>query len=143
MVGNVTNAKTTRDHYSFILSEITGYARSGNCEGVLNTIADASELRDPLLQHYSENPYINAVVAAKAAYAKHCGIRLESNVELGATRLKTIEFCVILNDVLAHAIEQAEHSSAEDKVVRMTVLPVENRITFEAVYSAPVTTECG
>lgn len=141
MVGNVTNAKTTRDHYSFILSEITGYARSGNCEGVLNTIADASELRDPLLQHYSENPYINAVVAAKAAYAKHCGIRLESNVELGATRLKTIEFCVILNDVLAHAIEQAEHSSAEDKVVRMTVLPVENRITFEAVYSAPVKTK--
>ena len=59
-------------------------------------------------------------------------------MELGATRLKTIEFCVILNDVLAHAIEQAGHSTAEDKVVRMTVLPVENRITFEAVYSAPV-----
>ena len=57
-------------------------------------------------------------------------------MELGATHLKTIEFCVILNDILTHAIECAENSNAEDKRVRMTVLPVEDRITFEAVYSA-------
>lgn len=138
MVGNVTNAKTARDHHSFILHEISDYARRGDCEGVLNTIADEGDLRDPLLVQYSENPYINAVVAAKAAYAKHCGIRLESNVELGATRLKTIEFCVLLNDMLTHAIDCAEHSRAEEKLVRMTVLPGEDRITFEAVYSAPV-----
>lgn len=137
MVGNVTNARTARDHHSFILNEISDYARRGDCDGVLNTIADEGRLHNPLLVQYSENPYINAVVAAKAAYAKHCGIRLESNVELGSTRLKTIEFCVILNDMLTHAIDRAENSGAEDKLVRMTVLPVENRITFEAVYSAP------
>lgn len=137
MVGNVTNAKTARDHHSFVISEIADYARQGNCEGVLNTIADETMLRDPLLEFYSENPYINAVVAGRAAWAHHCGVRLESNVELGATHLKTIEFCVILNDVLSHAIERAEQSHAEDKRVRMTVLPVEDRITFEAVYSAP------
>ena len=141
MVGNVTNAKTARDHHNFVISEIAGYAREGNCDGVLNTIADETSLRDPLLEFYSENPYVNAVVAAKAAYANHCGVRLESNVELGATHLKTIEFCVILNDVLSHAIESAERSHAEDKRVRMTVLPVEDRITFEAVYSAPVKTK--
>lgn len=138
MVGNVTNAKTARDHHSFVISEIADYAKQGNCEGVLNTIADETLLRDPLLEFYSENPYINAVVAGRAAWAHHCGVRLESNVELGATHLKTIEFCVILNDVLSHAIEKAEQSHAEDKRVRMTVLPVEDRITFEAVYSAPV-----
>lgn len=141
MVGNVTNAKTARDHHNFVISEIADYARQGNCDGVLNTIADETVLRDPLLEFYSENPYVNAVVAAKAAYANHCGVRLESNVELGATHLKTIEFCVILNDVLSHAIESAERSHAEDKRVRMTVLPVEDRITFEAVYSAPVKTK--
>ena len=124
-----------------MISEIADYARQGNCDGVLNTIADETVLRDPLLEFYSENPYVNAVVAAKAAYANHCGVRLESNVELGATHLKTIEFCVILNDVLSHAIESAERSHAEDKRVRMTVLPVEDRITFEAVYSAPVKTK--
>ncbi|MBQ2668970.1 MAG: hypothetical protein IJF56_10125 [Clostridia bacterium] len=138
MVGNVTNAKTARDHHSFVIQEIAEYARQGNCEGVLNTIADASVLHDPLLEDYSENPYINAVMAGKAAYAQHCGIRLESNVELGSTNLKTIEFCVILNEVLEHAIDSAQRSSAQDKYVRMTVLPVEDRITFEAVYSAPV-----
>lgn len=141
MVGNITNAKTARDHHNFVIGEIADYARQGNFDGILNTIADESTLRDPLLAFYSENPYINAVVAAKAAYANHCGVRLESNVELGATHLKTIEFCVILNDVLSHAIENAERSHAEDKRVRMTVLPVEDRITFEAVYSAPTRTK--
>ena len=93
-------------------------------------------LHDPYLQRYSENPYVNAVLAGKAAYAAHCGIVLESNVELGAVRLKTIEFCAILNDMLTHAIDCAEHSGAEEPRVRITALPVENRITFEAVYSA-------
>ena len=79
---------------------------------------------------------MNAVLAGKAAYAAHCGIVLESNVELGAVRLKTIEFCAILNDMLTHAIDCAEHSGAEEPRVRITALPVENRITFEAVYSA-------
>ena len=141
MVGNITNAKTARDHHNFVINEIADYARQGNFDGILNTIADESTLRDPLLEFYSDNPYINAVIAGKAAYANHCGVRLESNVELGATHLKTIEFCVILNDVLSHAIENAERSHAEDKRVRMTVLPVEDRITFEAVYSAPVRTK--
>ena len=39
-----------------------------------------------------EGGYVDAVMAGKAAYAQHCGIRLESNVELGSTNLKTIEF---------------------------------------------------
>ena len=62
-------------------------------------------------------------------------------MELGSTNLKTIEFCVILNEVLEHAIDCAQRSPAEDKYVRMTVLPVEDRITFEAVYSASVKTQ--
>ena len=68
---------------------------------------------------------MNAVLAGKAAYAAHCGIVLESNVELGAVRLKTIEFCAILNDMLTHAIDCAEHSGAEEPRVRITALPVE------------------
>ncbi len=137
MVGNVTNARTARDHHRFILGEITEAARHGDLESIHSTIAEEGDLRDPLLDQYSDNPYINAVVAANAAYAKHCGITLESNIELGTTHLKTIEFCVILNDTLAYAINRANQASGEDKLVRMTVMPVENRITFEAVYSAP------
>ncbi len=136
MVGNVTNAKTVRDHHNFVLSEISEYAKGGNCEGVLKVISEEGSLHDPLLETYSENPYINAVLAAKAAYARHCGIEMESNVEIGETRLKTVELCVILNDVLAHAIDCAERSGAEERLVRLTVLPVERRITFEAVYPA-------
>lgn len=134
MVGNVTNAKTARDHHNFVLSEISEYAESGDCAGVLKVIQEEGSLKDPLLMMYSENPYINAVLAAKAAYAKHCGIEMESNVEIGKTRLKTVELCVILNDLLAHAIDSAERSNAGDRLVRLTVLPVDGRITFEAVY---------
>ena len=120
-----------------MLGESTEAARHGDLESIRTTIADEGDLRDPLLDQYSENPYINAVVAANAAYAKHCGVRLESNVALGSTRLKTIEFCVILNDTLAYAIDRANCAQTDDKLVRMTVMPAENRITFEAVYSAP------
>lgn len=136
LVGNVTNAKNAREHHEFILNEIAADAKNGDCARVLNTIADEASLRDPYLQKYSENPYVNAVLAGKAAYAAHCGILLESNVELGAVHLKTIEFCAIVNDMLTHAIDCAEHSGAEEPRVRITALPVENRITFEAVYSA-------
>lgn len=136
MVGNVTNAKTVRDHQSFLLSEISEYARSGDCAGVLRTVEEDGALHDPLLDVYSENPYINAVLAAKTAYAKHCGIEMECNVEIGETRLQTVELCVILNDILAHAIDCAERSGAADRLVRLTVLPVDRRITFEAVYPA-------
>lgn len=136
MVGNVTNAKNAQEHHDFVLHEIAAEAQDGSCEGVLNIIKKETVLHDPYLQRYSENPYVNAVLAGKAAYAAHCGIVLESNVELGAVRLKTIEFCAILNDMLTHAIDCAEHSGAEEPRVRITALPVENRITFEAVYSA-------
>lgn len=65
MVGGVTNAQTARDHYGFILNEISDCARRGDCDGVLNAIADEAALHDPLLAHYSENPYINAVMASR------------------------------------------------------------------------------
>lgn len=136
MVGNVTNAKTAREHHDYVINEITNYARQGNCDGVLDAVADQAVLRDPFLDHYSDNPYINAVIAAKTAYARHCGVRMESNIELGNANLKTVEFCVILNDILAQAIENAEKSHAQDKSVRMTVLPMDGKISFEAVYSA-------
>lgn len=100
MVGNVTNAKNAQEHHDFVLHEIAAEAQDGSCEGVLNIIKKETVLHDPYLQRYSENPYVNAVLAGKAAYAAHCGIVLESNVELGAVRLKTIEFCAILNDML-------------------------------------------
>lgn len=77
--------------------------RTGSCEGVLNIIKEETVLHDPYLQRYSENPYVNAVLAARRPTQAHCGIVLESNVELGAVRLKTIEFCAILNDMLTHA----------------------------------------
>lgn len=122
MVGNVTNAKNAQEHHDFVLHEIAAEAQNGSCEGVLNIIKEETVLHDPYLQRYSENPYVNAVLAGKAAYAAHCGIVLESNVELGAVRLKTIEFCAILNDMLTHAIDCAEHSGAEEPRVRITAL---------------------
>lgn len=137
MVGNVTDAKNARDHHNFMLGEIADCAKRGDCESIRTIIADEAMPKDPLLDFYSDNPYINAVVASKAAYAQTCGVTLQSNVELGATRLKTIEFCVILNDALAHALRCAEKSQSDERLVRVTALPVDNRVTFEVVYPAP------
>lgn len=81
MVGNVTNAKNAQEHHDFVLHEIATEAQGGSCEGVLNIIKEETVLHDPYLQRYSENPYVNAVLAGKAAYAgtlrhrfgKQCG----------------------------------------------------------------------
>ena len=67
MVGNVTNAKNAQEHHDFVLHEIAAEAQDGSCEGVLNIIKEETVLHDPYLQRYSENPYVNAVLAGKAA----------------------------------------------------------------------------
>ena len=91
--------------------------------------------RLPILATYSENPYLSAVIAVKAAFAAQNSIHFESNALVGETPLSTAELCVIANELLTRACEDAAAYQGERRV-RFTVFPGENALTMEAVYSA-------
>lgn len=94
-----------------------------------------SGARLPILATYSENPYLSAVIAVKAAFAAQNSIHFESNALVGETPLSTAELCVIANELLTRACEDAAAYQGERRV-RFTVFPGENALTMEAVYSA-------
>lgn len=89
----------------------------------------------PILATYSENPYLSAVIAVKAAFAAQNSIHFESNALVGETPLSTAELCVIANELLTRACEDAAAYQGERRV-RFTAFPGENALTMEAVYSA-------
>lgn len=94
-----------------------------------------SGARLPILATYSENPYLSAVIAVKAAFAAQNSIHFESNALVGETPLSTAELCVIANELLTRACEDAAAYQGERRV-RFTAFPGENALTMEAVYSA-------
>ena len=96
---------------------------------------DTVGARLPILATYSENPYLSAVIAVKAAFAAQNSIHFESNALVGETPLSTAELCVIANELLTRACEDAAAYQGERRV-RFTVFPGENALTMEAVYSA-------
>lgn len=89
----------------------------------------------PILQAYSENDYLSAVIALKAAFAAQNNIRFECNAQNAATPLSTGELCVIAGEMLARACADAAAYEGERKV-RFTLSPGEDALTVEAVYSA-------
>ncbi len=98
-------------------------------------IAKRNAAQNPILQSYHENPYLNAVIATKAAFAAQNGIAFECNAVTEGAPLKTAELCVIVNEMLTRACTDAAGYSGERKL-RFTIFPGDGFLRFEAVYSA-------
>ncbi len=95
----------------------------------------ASIAQSPMLRGYNENPYINAVIATKAALCSQSGIMFESSAFIGETPLKTGEICIIANELLTKAWLTASHFEGERKI-HFYIVYRTGRLCFEAVYSA-------
>ena len=95
----------------------------------------ASIAQSPMLRDYNENPYINAVIATKAALCSQSGIMFESSAFIGETPLKTGEICIIANELLTKAWLTASHFEGERKI-HFTLFTAPEGLCFEAVYSA-------
>lgn len=91
--------------------------------------------RNPILEQYHENPYLNAVVATKAAFCAQNEIAFECNTVTGDTPLKTAELCVIVNEMLTRACLDAAGYTGVRRL-RFTAFPTGGSLTLEAVYSA-------
>lgn len=99
------------------------------------SIAKRGSAKNPILKQYHENPYLNAVIAAKAAFSAQNGIAFECNAVTGDTPLKTTELCVIINEMLTRACQDAAAYTGIRKL-RFTAFPTGDSLNLEAVYSA-------
>lgn len=88
----------------------------------------------PILARYHENPYLNAVIATKAAYAAQNDVDFQCNASQADAPLKTVELCILVNEMLTRACSDAIAFDGQRRV-RFTAIPAENSLRLEAVYS--------
>ncbi len=99
------------------------------------SIAKRNNRRNPILETYHENPYLNAVIATKAAFAAQNGISFECNAGSGQLPLKTSEICMIVNEFLTRAcLDAADYPGSRS--LRFTISATGELLRFETVYSA-------
>ncbi len=136
MVINVESFRQSRDDVAFAFEKIQSLAEEGRTEEISAYAGEAIAAgeRAVLLENYSDNPYINAVVATKAADAADKGVELDCSISLGDMNIRLIEVCILVNDLLTWAIKHSEKAE-EDKFVRLNVMPAKNQLTLEVVHS--------
>ena len=88
----------------------------------------------PILARYHDNPYLNAVIATKAAFAFQNNIDFQSNAFTGDVPFTTAELCILVNELLTRACSEAAHFDG-DRRLRFTAIPGEDSLRLEAVYS--------
>lgn len=142
MLINVNTYRTLKKNLDYQLDRIGSMALAGRVPDIIEYVEGSkkSPVLSPLLADYSENPYLNAVVATKAAYAKEKEVNLESNIQLGDINVQLTELCILVNDLLGLAVDEA--SQAQDQgFVRLNLMPTGDQFSIEAVYSEPPDTE--
>lgn len=136
MVINVESFRQARDDVSFAFEKIQSLAEENRTEEISAYAGEAiaSGEKAVLLERYCDDPYINAVVATKAADAADKGIDLDCSISMGDMNIRLIEVCILINDLLTWAIKNSEKSDG-DKFVRLNVLPAKDQLTVELVHS--------
>ena len=105
----VQAAKAAQKAGEYALDTVTVMLADGLEAQVPGYIAAAQEQRqqNPILAQYHENPYLNAVIATKAAFAAQNQIDFQCSAATGNAPLKTAELCVIVNELLTRACQEA------------------------------------
>lgn len=136
MLAAVREVRSAQKAGEYALDTVSVMLADGNVEGVSAYIAAAkrSAARNPILTAYHDNPYLNAVIAAKAAFSAQNEIVFECNAVTGNSGLKTAELCVIINEMLTRACTDAAEFNGSRKL-RFTAFPGEGTLKLEAVYS--------
>ena len=136
MLMNVESFKTAKKNVEYAFERIYILAEAGKTAEISDyaQLAIANNRTSPLLDTYSDDEYINAIVATKAAEAAEKGVRIESNISIGQTSVDLIYICIIINDLLNMNIKDCVSAEGE-KFVRLNVLPAQNQLTIESVHS--------
>ena len=95
---------------------------------------------NPILFRYHSNPYLNAVIATKAALAAQNDIEFECNLSEVEAPLKTSELCVLVNEMLSRGCIDAAKYEGKRRL-RFTAIPGEDTLRLEAVYTGELPEE--
>ena len=80
--------------------------------------------RNPMLAQYTDNPYLSAVIATKAAFAAQNHIEFACSAAVGKNPLKTSELCLVVNELLTRACQDPPRYHGERRL-RFTLIPGE------------------
>ena len=127
---------------TYALDTVAVLLADGNAERIPEYIASVKQnfARAPIVEEYHESPYLNAVLALKAAFAAQNGIAFECNAVTGNAPLRIAEICMIADEMLTKACLETAACPGEKKL-RFTMFPTGDTLTLEAVYSCPLPQE--
>ncbi len=133
----IREAQSAQKAGEYALDTIAVLLADGVSEKIPAYISSVKQnsLHTPVLEKYHENPYLNAVIAVKAAFASQNSIAFECNAMMGEAPLKTTELCILINELLTKACRETANFEGERKV-RFTAFPARDALTLEVVYSS-------
>ncbi len=132
----VREARAAQKHGEYALDTVQIMLADGYTEKIpaYIGIAKANAAKNPILERYHENPYLDAVIASKAAFAAQNNISFECNAVTEGSPLTITELCLVVDEMLTRACRDAALFEGRRKL-RFTVFPAEGSLAFEAVYS--------
>lgn len=136
MLAALREVRSVQKSGEYALDTVTVMLADGLEAQVPGYIAAAQEQRqqNPILAQYHENPYLNAVIATKAAFAAQNQIEFQCSAVTGDTPIKTAELCIIVNEMLTRACQEAAAYQGSRRL-RFTLIPGEDALRFEVLYS--------
>ncbi len=136
LLANIREVRAAQKNGEYALDTIQQLIRDGQPEKIpvyINMIKRNAQ-HNPILFPYHENPYLNAVIATKAAYAAQNGIDFQSNAAQADAPLKTAELCVMVNELLTRACGDALAFEGQRRL-RFTATPAEDALRLEVLYT--------
>lgn len=136
MLAAVRQVRAAHKGGEYALDTVEQLLRDGRADEVPDYIASYKHtaLNNPILGRYHENPYLNAVIATKAAFAAQNGIAFECNAAAIDAPLRTAELCIVTDELLTRAAKDAAAWEGERRL-RFTAIPGEDLLRLEVVFT--------
>lgn len=136
MLASVREVRAAQRSGEYALDTVAQLLRDGQEDQIPDYIANykSTSAANPILTRYHENPYLNAVIATKAAFASQNQIEFQSNAAAIDAPVKTAELCVLADELLTRAAKDAAAFKGPRRL-RFTAIPGEDSLRLEVVYS--------
>lgn len=136
MLAAVREVRAAQKTGEYALDTIAQFFRDGQPDQVLEYICmvKRNTQSNPILTRYHENPYLNAVIATKSAFAAQNEIEFECNAAAIDAPVKTAELCILTDELLTRACKDAAVFDGPRRL-RFTSIPGEDSLRLEVVYT--------
>lgn len=136
MLAAVRQVRAAHKNGEYALDTVSQLLRDGQTEDIPDYIASYKHtaLENPILAQYHENPYLNAVIATKAAFAAQNQIDFQCNAAAMEAPVKTAELCIMTDELLTRAAKDAAAWNGQRRL-RFTAIPGEDLLRLEVVFT--------